>query len=85
MKHHKRLENEREKKIQKSFDYFDLEHEIKKQENLRLRNLRAKKIDQENDQKGRVSTFLDHATHFKGKHDTEYLYRIPLKPTQTKG
>ncbi len=44
-----------------------------------------KKIDQENDQKGRVSTFLDHATHFKGKHDTEYLYRIPLKPTQTKG
>ncbi|KHT50386.1 diaminobutyrate acetyltransferase [Vibrio sinaloensis] len=44
-----------------------------------------KKIDKENGQQGSVSTFLDQTTHFKGKHDTEYLYRIPLKPTQTTG
>ncbi|NOH96661.1 diaminobutyrate acetyltransferase [Vibrio sp. 99-70-13A1] len=37
-----------------------------------------KKLDAQNDQQGVVSTFLDEKTHFKGKHDTEYLYRIPL-------
>ncbi|KJY86462.1 2,4-diaminobutyric acid acetyltransferase [Vibrio neptunius] len=37
-----------------------------------------KKIDAQNGNQGSVSTFLDQKTHFKGKHDTEYLYRIPL-------
>lgn len=37
-----------------------------------------KKLDIENGQCGEVSTFLDEQAHFKGKHDTEYLYRIPL-------
>ncbi|MEZ8099400.1 diaminobutyrate acetyltransferase [Vibrio bivalvicida] len=37
-----------------------------------------KKLDAQNGQQGSVSTFLDQTTHFKGKHDTEYLYRIPL-------
>ncbi|WP_367989602.1 diaminobutyrate acetyltransferase [Vibrio sp. NTOU-M3] len=36
------------------------------------------KIDASNGQSGEVTTFLDEETHFKGKHDTEYLYRIPL-------
>lgn len=43
-----------------------------------------KKIDAQNGQEGSVSTFLDQTTHFKGKHDTEYLYRIPLKTRQLK-
>lgn len=37
-----------------------------------------KKFDAQNGQQGSVSTFLDQTTHFKGKHDTEYLYRIPF-------
>lgn len=37
-----------------------------------------KKIDAQNGDEGTVSTFLDEKLHFKGKHDTEYLYRIPL-------
>ncbi|WP_242456882.1 diaminobutyrate acetyltransferase [Vibrio coralliilyticus] len=37
-----------------------------------------KKIDAQNGNQGSISTFLDQMTHFKGKHDTEYLYRIPL-------
>ncbi len=37
-----------------------------------------KKLDMQNGQCGEVSTFLDEKAHFKGKHDTEYLYRIPL-------
>ncbi|WP_104400807.1 diaminobutyrate acetyltransferase [Vibrio penaeicida] len=44
-----------------------------------------KKIDSENGLQGNVSTFLDKRTHFKGKHDTEYLYRILLKTPQTTG
>ncbi|CAH7232505.1 L-2,4-diaminobutyric acid acetyltransferase [Vibrio chagasii] len=43
-----------------------------------------KKVDAQNGQKGSVSTFLDQTTHFKGKHDTEYLYRIPLEIRQLK-
>lgn len=38
-----------------------------------------KKLDAMNGNSGQVSTFLDEEAHFKGKHDTEYLYRIPLK------
>lgn len=38
-----------------------------------------KKLDAMNGNSGQVSTFLDEKAHFKGKHDTEYLYRIPLK------
>ncbi|WP_413110356.1 diaminobutyrate acetyltransferase [Thaumasiovibrio sp. DFM-14] len=37
-----------------------------------------KKLDAQYGQCGHVSTFLDKKNHFKGKHDTEYLYRIPL-------
>ena len=38
-----------------------------------------KKLDAQNGNDGEVTTFLDEVKHFKGKHDTEYLYRIPLK------
>lgn len=38
-----------------------------------------KKLDEMNSNAGQISTFLNEKTHFKGKHDTEYLYRIPLK------
>ncbi|MGR5352095.1 diaminobutyrate acetyltransferase [Vibrio sp. DNB22_19_2] len=38
-----------------------------------------KKLDAQNGHFGEVTTFLDEKEHFKGKHDTEYLYRIPLK------
>lgn len=38
-----------------------------------------KKLDAQNGNFGEVTTFLDEKEHFKGKHDTEYLYRIPLK------
>lgn len=38
-----------------------------------------KKLDAQNGNGGEVTTFLDEDKHFKGKHDTEYLYRIPLK------
>ncbi|KJY82133.1 2,4-diaminobutyric acid acetyltransferase [Vibrio galatheae] len=41
-----------------------------------------KKLDAHNGQHGHISTFLDENTHFKGKHDTEYLYHIPLNTTQ---
>ncbi|CCO50292.1 L-2,4-diaminobutyric acid acetyltransferase [Vibrio nigripulchritudo SOn1] len=41
-----------------------------------------KKLDVVNGERGNVSTFLDENTHFKGKHDTEYLYRIPLNTPQ---
>ncbi|MCG9681788.1 diaminobutyrate acetyltransferase [Vibrio sp. Isolate23] len=44
-----------------------------------------KKVDARNGLQGSISTFLDQNTHFKGEHDTEYLYRIPLKNTQTTG
>nr|WP_087026271.1 diaminobutyrate acetyltransferase [Thaumasiovibrio subtropicus] len=37
-----------------------------------------RKLDRQHGQNGEVSTFLDQEKHFKGKHDTEYLYRIPL-------
>ncbi|CCO47900.1 L-2,4-diaminobutyric acid acetyltransferase [Vibrio nigripulchritudo ATCC 27043] len=37
-----------------------------------------KKLDKENGDNGSKSIFLDEADHFNGKHDTEYLYRIPL-------
>ncbi|CAM2811473.1 diaminobutyrate acetyltransferase [Vibrio diazotrophicus] len=38
-----------------------------------------KKLDRVHGERGEVSTFLDETRHFEGKHDTEYLYRIPLK------
>ncbi|MUI55929.1 diaminobutyrate acetyltransferase [Aliivibrio fischeri] len=41
-----------------------------------------KKIDAQYGNQGQVTTFLDKESHFKGKHDTEYLYRIPLKSSQ---
>ncbi|WP_045402868.1 diaminobutyrate acetyltransferase [Vibrio hyugaensis] len=37
-----------------------------------------KKLDAQNSNAGEVTTFLDEKDHFKGKYDTEYLYRIPL-------
>ncbi|WP_456295025.1 diaminobutyrate acetyltransferase [Vibrio sp. AK197] len=37
-----------------------------------------KKLDKANGNQGEVSTFLCEEQHFKGKHDTEYLYHIPL-------
>lgn len=37
-----------------------------------------KKLEKAHGAQGEVSTFLDEEKHFKGKHDTEYLYRIPL-------
>lgn len=40
-----------------------------------------KKLDKANGHKGSVKIFLDEEKHFKGKHDTEYLFRIPLKKT----
>lgn len=43
-----------------------------------------KKLDSHNNHQGCITTFLDKTTHFKGKHDTEYLYRIPLKNRQLK-
>jgi L-2,4-diaminobutyric acid acetyltransferase len=36
------------------------------------------KLDLAHGNQGEVSTFLDEQQHFRGKHDTEYLYRIPL-------
>ncbi|MBF4255627.1 diaminobutyrate acetyltransferase [Vibrio anguillarum] len=39
-----------------------------------------KKFDRAHGEQGEVSTFLDQTRHFEGEHDTEYLYRIPLKP-----
>lgn len=41
-----------------------------------------KKLDSLHENQGQTSTFLDENKHFKGKHDTEYLYRIPLKKSQ---
>ncbi|MCE4936506.1 diaminobutyrate acetyltransferase [Aliivibrio fischeri] len=41
-----------------------------------------KKIDAQYGNQGQITTFLDKESHFKGKHDTEYLYRIPLKSSQ---
>ncbi|NLS12092.1 diaminobutyrate acetyltransferase [Vibrio sp. SM6] len=40
------------------------------------------KLDAQHGKHGQVSTFLCEATHFNGKHDTEYLYRIPLVPSK---
>ncbi len=37
-----------------------------------------KKFDFANSGKGKVSVFIDHEYDFKGVHDTEYLYHIPL-------
>ncbi|MCQ1060676.1 diaminobutyrate acetyltransferase [Photobacterium sp. ZSDE20] len=37
------------------------------------------KLDLLHGKLGEVTTFLDEKDHFKDKHDTEYLYRIPLK------
>ncbi|MCG3864775.1 MULTISPECIES: diaminobutyrate acetyltransferase [unclassified Photobacterium] len=44
-----------------------------------------KKLDARNSNNGEVSTFLDKNIHFKGKHDTELLYRIPLTQIKQKG
>ncbi|MFB9188477.1 diaminobutyrate acetyltransferase [Vibrio ostreicida] len=41
-----------------------------------------KKLDERHGCRGEVTMFLDHQTHFKGNHDTEYLYRIPLNIRQ---
>ncbi|MDF2153525.1 diaminobutyrate acetyltransferase [Vibrio sp. CAU 1672] len=41
-----------------------------------------KKLDARYGNQGEVTTFLDEKAHFKGKHDTEYLYRIPLNNPQ---
>lgn len=38
-----------------------------------------KKLDAANGKQGSVKVFLDEEQHFKGRHDTEYLYHIPLK------
>ncbi|SKA70769.1 diaminobutyrate acetyltransferase [Enterovibrio nigricans] len=40
-----------------------------------------KKLDAAHGKRGSVSVFLDQEQHFKGHHDTEYLYRIPLNKT----
>ncbi|MFA0414663.1 diaminobutyrate acetyltransferase [Vibrio renipiscarius] len=40
-----------------------------------------KKLDRENSGDGEVSIFLDQTQHFYGDHDTEYLFRIPLRNT----
>lgn len=37
------------------------------------------KLDKHHGEQGKVTTFLDQKKHFKGLHDTEYLYQIPLK------
>ncbi|RXJ72885.1 diaminobutyrate acetyltransferase [Veronia nyctiphanis] len=36
------------------------------------------KLDERHGRNGEVSIFLDEEMHFKGRHDTEHLYRIPL-------
>ncbi|MGF1733847.1 diaminobutyrate acetyltransferase [Photobacterium satsumensis] len=38
-----------------------------------------KKLDSLHGNLSEVTTFLDEQSHFNGKHDTEYLYRISLK------
>ncbi|MBA5684410.1 diaminobutyrate acetyltransferase [Photobacterium damselae subsp. damselae] len=38
-----------------------------------------KKLDVSKKNEGKVSTFIDGIKHFKGKHETEYLYQIPIK------
>ncbi|CAM3862816.1 L-2,4-diaminobutyric acid acetyltransferase [Vibrio aerogenes CECT 7868] len=43
-----------------------------------------KKLDKAHGLQGSVSTFLDENRHFKGKHDTEFLYRIPLNCSSEK-
>lgn len=43
------------------------------------------KLDARNGHNGEVSTFLDKNIHFKGKHETELLYRIPLTQIKQKG
>lgn len=40
------------------------------------------KLDRQHGMQGKVSKFLDEHKHFKGKHDSEYLYRIPLNHNQ---
>ncbi len=40
------------------------------------------KLEQQQGLDGEVSKFLDEHQHFKGKHDSEYLYRIPLNQNQ---
>ncbi|PCS24191.1 diaminobutyrate acetyltransferase [Candidatus Enterovibrio escicola] len=40
------------------------------------------KLDKANGNSGSVSVFLDEQKHFKGHHDTEFLYRVPLKNNQ---
>ncbi|WP_069447724.1 diaminobutyrate acetyltransferase [Vibrio scophthalmi] len=40
-----------------------------------------KKLDREHGGNGSVSVFLDQTQHFYGDHDTEYLFRIPLRIT----
>ncbi|MGF1908398.1 diaminobutyrate acetyltransferase [Vibrio kasasachensis] len=37
------------------------------------------KFDATRGNQGDVNVFLDEQTHFNGKHETEYLYRIPTK------
>ncbi|MBE1275182.1 diaminobutyrate acetyltransferase [Enterovibrio baiacu] len=41
-----------------------------------------KKLDKSHGETGSVSVFLDEQQHFKGHHDTEFLYRIPLNNNQ---
>ncbi|MDW6005093.1 diaminobutyrate acetyltransferase [Vibrio mangrovi] len=43
-----------------------------------------KKFDRSFGLQGQVSTFLDETRHFDGQHETEYLYRIPLKSMSQK-
>jgi L-2,4-diaminobutyric acid acetyltransferase len=38
-----------------------------------------KKVDRLYGTGGQRSVFLDEQEHFNGEHDTEYLFRIPLK------
>ncbi|USH04681.1 diaminobutyrate acetyltransferase [Grimontia kaedaensis] len=38
-----------------------------------------RKLDAAHGENGEVTVFLDEKQHFKGKHDTEFLFRIPLK------
>lgn len=38
-----------------------------------------RKLEREMGGQGDITTFLDEVRHFKGEHDTEYLYRIPLQ------
>ncbi|WP_434361382.1 diaminobutyrate acetyltransferase [Parasalinivibrio latis] len=37
-----------------------------------------KKLDSKHTREGKVSLFLDESLHFQGKHDSEYLFRIPI-------